>query len=199
MESDLDENEPEQKAERIKIEEVIAATEKALAEKNREIESLKKKLEESSSGAGAVAMAAAALTEALDHDTAVLDERKRLKAMQDELQDKHRKAEVDISLERAKLARERAELEERMRTMEASMPKATSGPDAVDESGQTRSRTLDEPARIDRRGSRTRAKVVIQGTVGHRFYSLRWPWFASKARNLSAVTASSRRSPKRTW
>jgi hypothetical protein len=143
LESDLDADDPSRHAERIKIQEVLATTTKLLAEKDKTIAELNQKLEKSASGVGAVAVAAAALSEALDHDTAVQDERKRLKEMQEEIQNKLCKAEVEISLERAKLARERVELEERARLFETNPPK-TSGTGAADDNSDkpTRSRWM---------------------------------------------------------
>ncbi len=54
----------------------------------------------------------------LDADTLVQEERQRLLAMQTEWQDKLRQAEVEISVHRAKIARERTELEEKLRLLE---------------------------------------------------------------------------------
>ncbi len=56
-------------------------------------------------------------------------ERERLNQLQNELQEKLRQAEVELSLERAKLARQRAELEERLRTVQAgTQPSPTNEP-----------------------------------------------------------------------
>jgi uncharacterized coiled-coil protein SlyX len=70
LESDLDENNSEQRAERIKIANVIEATDKAIAEKDKEIEKMKQQLSESSLGAGTVAEAAAALAHVPGRTTA---------------------------------------------------------------------------------------------------------------------------------
>ena len=136
LESDLDENDAEQRAERIKMEDVVRATDRAIAQKNSEIQELKRQLEDSSHGAGAVAEAAAALAHALDSDTAVREERKRLQQLEEQVQGKLRQAEVEISVERAKLARGRVELEERMRSIENDNSKASATAGAADPTGQ---------------------------------------------------------------
>ncbi len=114
LESDFDEDEPE----RIKIAEVIQKTDSALAEKDREIGELRELLEKQSDNLGAVAVGAAALGQIFDTDAIILEERENLKRQQEEWREKLRKAEVEVSIERAKLARERLQLEDRIRQME---------------------------------------------------------------------------------
>jgi hypothetical protein len=48
----------------------------------------------------------------------VREERENLQRIQEEWREKLRQSEVEISIERAKIARERLELEERMRSLE---------------------------------------------------------------------------------
>ncbi|NQU26400.1 MAG: hypothetical protein HQ567_34375 [Candidatus Nealsonbacteria bacterium] len=118
LESDYDADDEEQAAEKLKIEEVLQTTERTLTDKDEEIRELKHLLENQSGNLDSMAVGAAALGEMLDQDAVVIEERERLKAMQDEWQEKLRKAEVDISVERAKIARERAEIEEKLRIFE---------------------------------------------------------------------------------
>ena len=54
----------------------------------------------------------AAVDQALDGDAGIQEERQRLKRLQEEWQEKCRQAEIEISLERAKLARQRADVEQ---------------------------------------------------------------------------------------
>lgn len=61
---------------------------------------------------------AAEATNAVDKDELVVQERDRLRQLQEEWQEKLRKAEIDISIERAKLARERTRLEEQLQTLQ---------------------------------------------------------------------------------
>ena len=55
----------------------------------------------------------------LDQDELIAQERENLKTLQGQWKEKLRKAEVDISVERAKIARDRAELEEKVAQLEA--------------------------------------------------------------------------------
>jgi hypothetical protein len=50
----------------------------------------------------------------LDSDELIAQERQRLKQIQREWEDKLRQEEIDLSMERAKLARERTQLEEEL-------------------------------------------------------------------------------------
>jgi glutamate-1-semialdehyde aminotransferase len=90
-----------------------------VSEKENEIQELRKLLESQSQNVGAVAVGAAAVAEMLDTDELVKQERESLKRLQDGLRDQLKQAEVDISVERAKLARERSELDEKLRVLEA--------------------------------------------------------------------------------
>lgn len=118
LESDFGEEDEEQQAERVKIEEVIQATDEVLADKDVEIAELKQLLENQSTSVGSMVVGAAALGEILDNDAIIQEERESLKRMQQEWEEKLRKAEVEISVERAKIARGRAELEEKIRILE---------------------------------------------------------------------------------
>jgi hypothetical protein len=118
LESESDSEDPEAVSQRLSIEDVIRKTDQLLAEKDREIEDLHKVLKEQSGNLGAMAVGAAALGEVLDQDAIVREERENLKRLQEECRAKLRQAEIDISLERAKLARQQADLTERLRESE---------------------------------------------------------------------------------
>lgn len=112
---------PQQKKERLKIQEVIEKTDSAIAEKNAEIAELKALLEMRPAGGAAgaeTAFGAAAISQLLDGDELVKQQRDALERMQQELQEKLRQAEIDVSLERAKLARERADFQEKLEKFE---------------------------------------------------------------------------------
>ena len=134
LEDDFDEEDEDDRAERVRIDEVIETTDRLLAEKDNEIGELKQLLETQSTKVGSVAIGAAALGEMLDSDTIVQEERENLKRVQEEWREKLRKAEVDISVERAKIARDRAELEDRIRLLEQRGGSFTDEPDATDPS-----------------------------------------------------------------
>lgn len=112
LETDFDAHDPQQRTERLKIEQVLQTTAKALAEKDRELEMLRKSTAES--GGRSDKMEQAADVElAADRDPLVREERRRLAELQEQLREKLRQAEIELSVERAKLARWRAELEDR--------------------------------------------------------------------------------------
>jgi DNA repair exonuclease SbcCD ATPase subunit len=115
LDSDFDDNNDQDKANKLSIEEAIKSTERAVAEKDREIEELRRHLESQSKNVGEVAVGASAIAAALDSDAIIRQERESLQQLQAKLREELKKAEVDCSLERAKVARERSELEEKMR------------------------------------------------------------------------------------
>ena len=117
LETESDEESEKDAKKRLKIEEVIQTTDRVVAEKDREIDELKKLLEEQSSQVGSVAVGAAAFAEMLDQDAIIQEERENLSRLQEELQEKLRSAEIDISIQRAKIARERVEIDEQMRVL----------------------------------------------------------------------------------
>ena len=119
LESDFQENEqatPEQKeaakADRMRVEDVIEQTDRVIQVKTQEIEELRGLLENQSSQVGNLAVGVGAFAEAFSHDELIEEERENLKRLQEDLHEKLKKAEVEISIERAKVARERAEIDE---------------------------------------------------------------------------------------
>jgi chromosome segregation ATPase len=129
LEADSDDSDAESRAERLKMTEVIRATDCAIAEKDKEIRELRHRVEELNRASQSDVQPrdgnAAAVAQAVDTDTAVQEERKRLQQLKEECQAKLAQAEIELSLERAKLARERAELEERLRSAENIVSQAT--------------------------------------------------------------------------
>jgi hypothetical protein len=116
---DFDQSDEKQKADKLTVEAAIKVTDQLVADKEQEIVELRRLLENQSQNVGEVAVGAAVIAQALDGDEIVRQERDNLKQLQASLREELRKAEVDCSLERAKIARERAELEERLRQYEA--------------------------------------------------------------------------------
>lgn len=76
---------------------------------------------------GDVAVGAAAAAQLVDTDELIRQERESLRQLQESLREQPRQAEVDISLERAKLARERAEVDEKLRQLESERPNLATG------------------------------------------------------------------------
>ncbi len=118
LEADFEEDNEEDNEEKLKIEGVIRKTNKIVAEREREIGELRGLLESQTHNIGTMAVGAAALGQILDSDAVILEERKNLVHLQEQCRDKLRQAEVEISLERAKVARERSQLEEKLRVLE---------------------------------------------------------------------------------
>jgi hypothetical protein len=108
--------ESEQKA----IDRVIEKTNAAIAEKDAEIERLQLRLE--------VTGADKAIETMLDSDELVTQERERLATLQRDWEEKLRKAEIEISIERAMLAREKAEQDEQIRQLEERLDETQTDP-----------------------------------------------------------------------
>ena len=109
----------ERKEEQLAIENTIRITDDIVAQKDREIEELKQVLSHQSDNLGSVAVGAAAVEEMFNQDELIRQERERLQQAQLEWREKLRQAEIDVSLERARIARERVELEEKLQALEA--------------------------------------------------------------------------------
>ena len=100
-----------------KLEQMLQASEQLVAEKDHEIAELKHFLENQNSNIGAVAVGAAALGNLLDTDAIIQEEREKLRCLQEEWREKLANAEIEISVERATIARRRLELEESTRDL----------------------------------------------------------------------------------
>jgi hypothetical protein len=111
---------------RMKVEEVIDTTDAIVSEKQREVEELQGLLASQSRNLDSVAVGAAALGKSLDQDAIIRQERETLKQLQEQWRAKLRQAEIEVSLERAQIARQKAELDARCRAL--ALPPAT--PDA---------------------------------------------------------------------
>lgn len=119
LEADLDDNDPQQQADRREIEDAINTTEKVIDEKNQKIEELRRRLNERKVEAKSESNLSAVYKTAVDADAAIQQERRRLEELQEEWQEKYRRAEVEMSTERARLARREAELNERAKALSA--------------------------------------------------------------------------------
>ncbi len=116
--SSFQEGKPDAEAEIARLRRELAQAETLLAQKDQEIATLQRLLEEQSTRVGNLAVGAAALEELIAQDAIIQEERENARRLREEWEQKLRQAEVELSLERAKLARERAELEERARQLE---------------------------------------------------------------------------------
>ncbi len=120
-EDDGEEPSEERREERTRIEDVVRETDAALRQREQEIEELRRQLA-AQPVASATAIETAAAVEFLDKDEILKAERARIKELQTEWESKLRQAEIDISLERAQIARAQADLAERQRTIDDNGP-----------------------------------------------------------------------------
>ena len=109
---------PTTQQKRIQIEEVLTQTEALLAAKDQEVQTLRHLLENQAANLGAVAVGAAAVGQLLDQDEIIRQQRETLQRLEAEWREKLRQAEVELSLERAALARKQAELDEKLQEVE---------------------------------------------------------------------------------
>jgi hypothetical protein len=135
LEAECDEGQPDA-ASRMELEKVVRATDQVVADKNREILELQRTLQDQSTNLASLAVGAAAGGAVLDQDAVVQEERESLRCLQREWEEKLRNAEVEISIERAKLARERAEIDDKIRALGG----RTAKPDDSAGAGETSAR-----------------------------------------------------------
>ncbi|WP_145169123.1 hypothetical protein [Rubripirellula lacrimiformis] len=119
----------------------LAKHEAELANRDTEIGELHCLLDQrSDAGDGATAVGAAAIAQLIDSDELVMQERERLQLLQAEWEEKFRKSEIEASLERAKLSRERQELTRRTSQLEEQLEHARRECRQNQEAGTTPSR-----------------------------------------------------------
>ncbi|RIK73793.1 MAG: hypothetical protein DCC67_17490 [Planctomycetota bacterium] len=102
----------ERTKERARIEDAIQATQRAIAEKDRELEELRARALQAAESPSDDSQQR--IEEVLDAEPLIAAERARLAELQRQWEEKLRAAELEFALERAKLAREQAALKERM-------------------------------------------------------------------------------------
>lgn len=132
----------ETEATKVEVESILATTQAEIDRRDRDIEELQTIIEQQSDTKQGVAIGAAAIAQMFDEDTLVVEEREKLKSLQGEWEDKVRQAEIDISMERAKLARQRSEVESKVAELESQLAKhgGTLPPPEVVEPGGGRTR-----------------------------------------------------------
>ncbi len=123
--------------ERLSIQEVLNATQAEIARRDEEIDELREIVRMQSEVRDGVAIGAAGVAQLLDSDELLQQERQKLREIQAEWEAKLRQAEIDLSMERAKIARERIALEKQK---EESVQPATvpSGPETKEKSKERR-------------------------------------------------------------
>jgi len=124
-----DPDSPEAKSERLRIEEAIQTTDRVVAEKERELAQLRDQL------AAAGTDGESKREQLLANDEVVAAEREKLRLLKEEWEGKLRQAEIDISVERARIARDRAKIEDQLESLEAAQK--STAPVAGDNTGAT--------------------------------------------------------------
>jgi chromosome segregation ATPase len=102
----------------LEIERVIEQTNAEIQRRDQEIADLKTLIEQQSIAHDGMAVGVSAVAEMIESDALIVSERLRLKELREEWEQKQRQAEIEMSMERAKLARERLELQEKTRTFD---------------------------------------------------------------------------------
>jgi len=109
-----EDGDPETSERRLSLEATIAITDEVVAQKDREIAELRQLLEDQAGNIGSIAVGATAIAGILDQDELIAQERARLAQVQAEWREKLRQAEIDISVQRATIARDRAQIDEKL-------------------------------------------------------------------------------------
>jgi chromosome condensin MukBEF ATPase and DNA-binding subunit MukB len=122
LESEAGDDDQAGHAERMKTEQVIRTTDKIVADKQREVAELQGLLASQSSNLASVAVGAAALGKTLDQDGVIRQEREALKQLQEQWREKLCQAEIEISVQRAQIARQKAEVDARCRALAQPAP-----------------------------------------------------------------------------
>jgi hypothetical protein len=113
LEADTDGDDQARRDERLRMQDVVRATDEAIAAKDCELRELSERLAEQSRAVEAGDSDSVSVEQAMANDAALRDERQKLQLLQAQWQEKIRQAEVELALERAAIARQRAELEGR--------------------------------------------------------------------------------------
>ncbi len=119
------------------IERILEQTTSEIDRRDQEIADLKTLIEQQSIAHDGMSIGVAAVAEMIESDALIISERLRLKELRDDWEQKQRQAEIEMSLERAKLARERLEIQEKIQRYEENNSSQT---DDEKQSGKTRTR-----------------------------------------------------------
>ncbi len=116
--------------EKLSIQEVLDSTQAEITRRDEEIEELREIVRMQSEARDGLAIGAAGVAQMLDGDELIQQERQKLREIQEEWESKLRQAEIDLSMERAKIARERIALDKQKEelsqyTKEVVMPACT--------------------------------------------------------------------------
>ncbi|MFY7873821.1 MAG: hypothetical protein ACOVQM_00155 [Pirellula sp.] len=135
LDAEIQSDEPCDPEKVLEIQSIIQKTDAEIQRRDQEIQDLRYLLEQQAIAQNGMAIGVAAVAEMIESDAMIIAERLRLQEMQQDWEKKQRQAEIEMSLERAKLARERLELQEKSRTFEADHP-----PETAEEKSATKER-----------------------------------------------------------
>jgi hypothetical protein len=124
---EFDEDDADEARDRLTIEGAIRITDQVVADKEQQIAQLKAQLKQDAAGDEQHK----AVTGLLDGDEVVREERENLRRLQEDWKEKLRKAEIEISVERAKLARERTKMEEQIQAYKTRLAEHSDGQDST--------------------------------------------------------------------
>lgn len=108
LEDEGDGGDAERQVERAKIQDTIRATDDVIARKDKELEQLRGQLAEG--GGGGSVGSVSAVDQLLDTDAVIAEHRANIAKLEQEIREKLREAELELSVERAKITRETAHL-----------------------------------------------------------------------------------------
>lgn len=135
LDAETQSDEPCDPSKILEVQSIIEKTDAEIQRRDQEIQDLRYLLEQQAIAQNGMAIGVAAVAEMIESDAMIIAERLRLQDMQQDWEKKQRQAEIEMSLERAKLARERLELQEKSRTFEADHP-----PESAEEKSASKER-----------------------------------------------------------
>lgn len=107
---------------KVEIHEIIETSQLEITRRDAQIEELREIIRTQSDARNGVAIGAAGVAQLIDSDPIVQEERQKLRAIQQEWESKLRQAEIELSLERAKIARERMAMEKQKEQLTQVVP-----------------------------------------------------------------------------
>jgi chromosome segregation ATPase len=144
--SDTNENDPAAQKERATIEGTIRITDDVVAKKDDEIDRLREKLStaqaDASSELDGQERREADINKLIDADEIVQQHRKKLAQLEKEMEEKLRAAELELSVERAKIARKQVELNDWRAELEAMQESHNSNSEGGGKTGTPKRRWL---------------------------------------------------------
>ena len=109
----------------LEIERILEQANGEIERRDQEISDLKALIEHQSIAHDGMSIGVAAVAQMIESDSLIVAERLRLKELRAEWEQKQRQAEIEMSMERAKLARERLEIQEKTQRYEDNNPPQT--------------------------------------------------------------------------